>query len=122
MSLKLLVDMNLSPVWVQALRDQRWEAIHWSTVGDPRATDREIMDWAAAHAHVVFTHDLDFGTMLALTQGGGPSVIQIRSDNVLPDYLGRAVFAALAQHESDLSVGALVVVDERRSRVRVLPL
>ena len=49
-------------------------------------------------------------------------MIQIRSDNVLPDYLEGAVFAALAQHESDLSVGALVVVDERRSRVRVLPL
>ena len=117
-----MVDMNLSPVWVRALHDQGWEAVHWSTVGDPRATDKEIMDWAAAHTHVVFTHDLDFGTMLALTQGGGPSVIQIRSENVLPDYLGGAVFAALAQHESDLSVGALVVVDERRSRVRVLPL
>ena len=120
--LKLLLDMNLSPDWVRALRAQGWEAVHWSTVGDPRATDSEIMDWAAVHAHVVFTHDLDFGTMLALSQSGGPSVIQVRAENVLPDHLGGAVHAALTQHESDLSAGALVVVDERRSRVRVLPL
>ena len=56
---KLLIDMNLSPEWVQTLLVQGWAAVHWFTVGDPRATDREIMDWAAANQHVVFTHDLD---------------------------------------------------------------
>ena len=68
---KLLIDMNLSPEWVQTLLAQGWEAAHWSTVGDPRATDREIMDWAAANQYVVFTHDLDFGTMLALSHEAG---------------------------------------------------
>ena len=122
MSLKLLVDMNLTPEWVRTLQEQGWDAVHWSAVGDPRATDSEIMQWAAAHDHVVFTHDLDFGTMLALSHRAGPSVIQVRAENVLPNHLGRQVVAALSQHEVDLSSGALVVVDERRSRVRVLPL
>lgn len=80
------------------------------------------MDWAAAHEYVVFTHDLDFGAMLALTHEAGPSVIQVRAGNVLPDHLADSVIAALNQHESDLSSGALVVVDESRSRVRVLPI
>ena len=96
--------------------------MHWSAVGNPRATDKEIMDWAAANHHVVFTHDLDFGTMLALSHEAGPSVRQVRAQNVLPDHLGAAVVAALGQHEADLSSGALVVVDEGRSRVRVLPI
>ena len=119
---KLLLDMNLSPEWVPTLLAQGWEAIHWSTVGDPRATDRKIMDWAAANQYVVFTHDLDFGTMLALSHEAGPSVLQVRAENILPDHLGAAVLAALGQHEADLSSGALVVVDEGRSRVRVLPI
>ena len=119
---KLLLDMNLSPEWVPMLRPQGWEAVHWSTVGDLRATDREIMDWAAANHYVVFTHDLDFGTMLALSHEAGPSVLQVRAENILPDHLGAAVVAALGQHEEDLSSGALVVVDEGRSRVRVLPI
>ncbi len=96
--------------------------MHWSDVGDPRASDRDIMDWAVAHQYVVFTHDLDFVTMLALTHDVGPSVFQVRSENILPDYLEGSVIAALNQHEADLSSGALVVVDESRSRVRVLPM
>jgi predicted nuclease of predicted toxin-antitoxin system len=119
---KLVIDMNLSPQWAQALLDRGWEAVHWSTVGDPRATDRAIMDWAVANQYVVFTHDLDFGAMLALSHEAGPSVLQVRAQNVLPDHLGAAVVAALGQHEEDLSSGALVVVDEGRSRVRVLPI
>ena len=114
--------MNLSPEWVATLQRHGWEAVHWSNVGDPRAGDKDIMDWAVARQHIVFTHDLDFGTMLALTHEVGPSVIQVRAENVLPDHLEGPVIAALNQHESDLSSGALVVVDESRSRVRVLPI
>ena len=122
MRLKLLIDMNLSPAWVQVLRKHGWQAMHWSTVGDPGASDEEIMDWAVAHQYVVFTHDLDFGTMLALSHQVGPSVLQVRTQDTLPDYLEGSVIAALTQHEGDLSDGALVVVDEGRSRVRVLPI
>ena len=96
--------------------------MHWSEVGDPRASDRDVMDWAMAHGCIVFTHDLDFGTTLALTHAAGPSVLQVRAENILPDYLAGSVIAALNQHEADLSSGALVVVDANRSRVRVLPI
>src|SRR5205085_2922317 len=113
---------NLSPDWVPLLQQHGWTAIHWSSVGDRRATDRTIMDWARTNGHIVFTHDLDFGTMLALTHDAGPSVLQVRAQDVLPDHLGNIVLAALRQHEADLAAGALVVVDESRSRVRVLPI
>ena len=39
MSVKLVVDMNLSPDWVPVLNDHGWQAIHWSAVGDPRSPD-----------------------------------------------------------------------------------
>ncbi len=119
---KLVLDMNLSPDWVSTLNKHGWQAVHWSIVGDPRASDRDIMDWAVAHRHVVFTHDMDFGAVLALTHNAGPSVLQLRTENVLPDYSESLVVAALNQHEADLSSGALVVVDKSRSRVRVLPI
>ena len=122
LGMKILVDMNLSPSWVPALERHGWSAVHWADVCDPRAADRVIMDWAADHGYVVFTHDMDFGTMLALSHERSPSVLQIRAQDVLPIHLEGTVLAALAQHDADLSAGPLVVVDETRSRVRLLPI
>lgn len=83
--------MNLSPHWREVFERRGWQAVHWSTVGDPRATDRVIMEWARTHQYVVFTHDLDFGMLLALTHADGPSVIQVRVQDVLPSYLEEEV-------------------------------
>jgi predicted nuclease of predicted toxin-antitoxin system len=122
MSLRIVVDMNLSVEWIPLLEQAGWTAIHWSAVGDPRADDATIMAWASAHKHVVFTHDLDFGTALALTHTGEPSVVQVRAQRVLPEHIGPTVLAALKHYERELSAGALVVVEPAKSRVRVLPL
>ncbi len=119
--MKLLVDMNLSPDWVAVLAQAGWETVHWSTVGDPRAEDSAVMTWAREHGSVVFTHDLDFGTLLALTKAEGPSVIQVRTQDVTPQAIGRLVVRTLQQFEKELEQGALVVIDEARARVRILP-
>ena len=44
--MKILIDMNLSPDWVEVFANHNIQAKHWSTVGDPRATDKVIMQWA----------------------------------------------------------------------------
>ena len=122
MSLRVVVDMNLSPQWIPLLEQAGWEAVHWSTIGDPRADDATIMSWALDHDHVVFTHDLDFGTALALTHTGKPSVVQVRARRVLPEHMRAMVLAALKQFEQELTMGALVVVEPAKSRARILPL
>ena len=55
--MRVLVDMNLSPLWVGFLVGQGVEAIHWSAVGSPKAPDTVIMSWAREHGHLVLTHD-----------------------------------------------------------------
>jgi predicted nuclease of predicted toxin-antitoxin system len=122
MSVQLILDMNLSVEWVAELARHGWSAVHWSSVGHPHADDSVIMAWALANGYVVFTHDLDFGTMLALTHAAGPSVLQVRCQSMLPEDIGPVVVAALRQHDAALAAGALVVVDLKKSRVRVLPL
>ena len=120
--MKLLVDMNLSPDWVAVLQEGGWQAVHWSFVADPRADDSQIMAWAKKNGYVIFTHDLDFGTILALTQAEGPSVIQIRTQDVTPMAIGKLVSQALRQFQSQLEQGALIVLDELHTRARILPL
>jgi predicted nuclease of predicted toxin-antitoxin system len=41
--MKIVLDMNLSPDWVPVLGNAGYDAVHWSTVGDPGASDRVIM-------------------------------------------------------------------------------
>jgi predicted nuclease of predicted toxin-antitoxin system len=119
--MKLLLDMNLSPDWVEALRQSGWDTVHWSSVGDPCATDTAIMQWALKGGYVVFTHDLDFGTLLAVTRAQGPSVIQLRTQDVMPQSLGERMMQILRQYETALQKGALITIDEAKSRVRILP-
>ncbi len=101
MSVTVVVDMNLSPEWVPLVTEAGWQAIHWSDVGDPHAEDATIMVWARDQARAVFSHDLDFGTALALTHTGGPSVIQLRGQRVLPEQVGGRVLAALGRYEAE---------------------
>lgn len=122
MSIRILVDLNLSPDWIPLLRRNGWDAVHWSTIGDAREKDNVIVRWAVEQGYVIFTHDLDFGTALALTHANGPSILQVRGQDVMPNHMGPLVIAALRQHDTDLAAGALVVVEEARSRVRILPL
>jgi len=121
MTIKLVVDMNLSPAWVEVFERHGWPAIHWSKVGSPTAPDRMIMAWAQANDYVVFTHDLDFGTILAVTQAEAPSVIQVRAQDVFPQHLESIIVAALRQYEALLEAGALIVLDESTCRARILP-
>jgi len=120
--MKILIDMNLSPEWVSALTHAGFESLHWSSIGDPRAEDGEILEWARRNDWIVFTNDLDFGHILAFTQASGPSVLQTRAQDLLPENLGEIVFAALRQNRDALEAGALVVIDESSLRVRILPI
>lgn len=122
MTLRLLIDMNLSPSWVEALHQAGFEAEHWYQLGAPNAPDRELFAWATEHQYIVFTHDLDFGALLAATQAESPSVFQIRTDDVSPEALAPRAINLLHRFAPQLSSGALIVVDEMRERVRILPL
>jgi predicted nuclease of predicted toxin-antitoxin system len=122
MTLALLIDVNLSPEWVDVLNDAGFQAVHWSTVGDPAAPDDEIMAWALAHGQTVFSHDLDFSAMLALTRATGPSLVQLRGPKVLPEQIGPLLTQALRRFEADLQAGALLLIEPGRSRARLLPL
>ena len=120
--MRLLIDMNLSPKWVGFLADAGFEAQHWSALGAANAADPELMAYAKAHGFVVLTHDLDFGAILAASGSDGPSVVQIRADNLGLGEIGEQVIIALRQAEGAIASGALVTIDPRRSRITLLPI
>jgi len=120
--MNILIDMNLSPAWVGILSAEGWSVKHWSEIGDPAAPDRVVMDWARENGFIVFTHDLDFGIMLALTHESGPSVVQIRAQNTMPKFLKDDLIPILQQYSAELERGILMTIDPVRSRIRILPI
>ena len=44
--MKVLVDMCLPPDLASALVEVGHDALHWSAIGDPKALDLNIMEWA----------------------------------------------------------------------------
>jgi predicted nuclease of predicted toxin-antitoxin system len=119
---KILLDMNLSPAWVAFLQQASFECVHWRDVGEVNAPDATVMSWARENGFVLFTHDMDFGALLAATQASKPSVLQVRVKNPMPDAIGRDVIRVLNLRGELFQQGVLVTIDKTRARIRVLPL
>lgn len=120
--MKILIDMNLSPSWARVLNKAGIEAIHWSEIGLATTPDPAIMAYATANGFVILTNDLDFGIALAIANREKPSVAQIRGEDLRPVSIGNQVVQALRQMQVELEAGALLTIDPKRTRLRLLPL
>lgn len=114
--------MNLSPGWATLLKEAGMEAVHWSELGPANAPDPVLLLHAAAKDFVILTNDLDFGIALATANREKPSVVQVRSEDLRPVSIGNQVIQALRQMREELEAGALITIDPRRTRLRLLPL
>jgi predicted nuclease of predicted toxin-antitoxin system len=98
---RLLIDMNLSPDWCPVLRAHGWDAVHWLTLGDPRAPDTDVMERARSEGRVVLTHDLGLAAILAQARAPGPSVVQIRAQGILPAQFAPILIPVLKRYEQE---------------------
>ncbi len=103
--MKILIDMNLSPSWETYLTEEGFECIHWSKIGKGNEPDSFLFEYAKKNNYLILTHDLDFGAILACSNEDGPSVIQIRSNNITPDYYGKKLVSVIKQVETYLKEG-----------------
>ena len=120
--MKLLLDMNIPLKYAALLREKGFELLHWAEIGDPKATDRQIMDYARKHDFVVVTYDLDFSAILSATHSLKPSVVQIRAVLPFAIQIVNLVEVALHQNKDHLLKGAILTIDSKKARFRMLPL
>jgi len=120
--MKLLIDMNLSPVWAAFLIENQIQAIHWIQVGKATAGDQDIFKYAQENQLIIFTNDLDFGAILAATNDFRPSVIQVRTQDLTPETIGKHLLNCLIQFQNELISGCILTIDIHKSKVRMLPI
>ena len=120
--LKFIADMDLSPLTVRQLKEKGWEIIRVSEVMDVRTDDIVILNYARQHNQVVITSDLDFSELLAVNGLDSPSVINLRLENMHPDFVTQRIIDIVSQLEDELKKGIVVSVDDISARFRNLPI
>jgi len=120
--MKILVDMNFSVRWAEALKAEGFEAVHWSAVGKPTDADAKILRYAEQNDYIILTNDLDFSALLAFSRAVKPSVIQVRVKDAKPETLARPIVHCLKEWSAELEAGAVISIDVAKSRIHVLPL
>jgi predicted nuclease of predicted toxin-antitoxin system len=120
--MRFVADMGVSRTTGEHLRDHGHDVIHLSEEGLHRLPDDEILGLALREQRIVLTFDLDFGDLLALGSLSLPSVIIFRLEDQTPGSVTPRLLQLLAERQQDLEEGALVVVEDRRYRLRRLPI
>lgn len=119
--MKFLIDNALSPQIAYELRDAGHDAVHIRDIGMAACSDNEIFDFAEQERRIILSADTDFGTILALRQAAFPSFILFRRTDKRPLAQLQFLLAHLDQIKDDLNNGAVVVLEDKRIRIRSLP-
>jgi hypothetical protein len=73
--MRIVIDMNLTPRWVEHLNAAGHEAMHWSSVGPVSTKDQEICDYPARM-------DASFRRMISIFRGSLPiPATQVRASS-----------------------------------------
>jgi predicted nuclease of predicted toxin-antitoxin system len=105
------------------MRQHEYDVVHVRDYGLQAAPDQTILLRAAQEDRILVSADTDFGTLLAAQRLRRSSLILLR--RLLgrrPDEQAVLVSRVLNLFEEDLENGCIVVVEEGRTRVRLLPL
>ena len=122
MTMKFLADMGIAISTVNLLVQLGYSAVHVKEIGMKQALDTEIIAKAKNEDRIILTCDLDFGDILAASGDKYPSVIIFRLENETPTNVNKRLTQIF--HESSISLreGAIIIAEEARHRVRLLPI
>jgi predicted nuclease of predicted toxin-antitoxin system len=121
--MRFLVDNPISPLVAEALTRGGHDAVHVRDYGLQAADDTAIFERAAEEERTIVTADTDFGFLLAKRQVRRPSVVLLHhSFPHQPGEQTRTLLKNLPELEATLEEGSLVVLENRRIRIRTLPI
>ena len=120
--MRFLADMGVSGRVVEWLRAVGHDALHLREQGLHRLPDEAVFAKAAAEKRILLTFDLDFGEILALSQGRPGSVVLFRLRNTRTPHVIERLEKVLEHCAAPLEEGAVVVVEDARHRLRRMPI
>ena len=121
--MKFLLDMGVSQSCGRWLSGLGHDCVHLRDLNLHKLPDNEIVELAKAEERIILTCDLDFGTLMAASSDVLPSVITFRLSNFMPDHIISKLRVILSEvPEYEFSQGIFITVNERKYRLRRLPI
>jgi predicted nuclease of predicted toxin-antitoxin system len=119
---KLLLDQGVPRRAAELLREAGVETRHAGEIGLSAAADADILAWCRANGAVAVTLDADLHALIALAGAPAPSTIRIRIQGLKGPETAELIRNVIEARQTDLTAGALVTVEQERTRVRRLPI
>jgi predicted nuclease of predicted toxin-antitoxin system len=114
---RLLLDENLS-LHAQTVRDLGHDAVSIVEIGLSGTDDKDVPVAAIDNGRVLLTLDADFANVLRYPTAETPDVVRLRVHPAIEEAIDAMLRRAIPVIAEISVTGKLVVVDERRIRVR----
>jgi predicted nuclease of predicted toxin-antitoxin system len=120
--MRFLADVGISRSTAGELRRHAHDVVHLSEVNLHHLPDDEILRLAQRERRVILTFDLDFGDLLAAGAFSLPSTIIFRLQDQTPASVTPKLLNLISERGREIEEGAIVIVEDRRYRLRRLPI
>ena len=121
--MKFLVDKTLSPKTVDFLKMKGYKTIRVNEViQGQKIEDDIIFNYALKKNYCIITADLDFGEILAFTQSKKPSTIILRLEDPRINNVNRILEESLPKVQETIKKGSIIILDDKKIRIRELPI
>lgn len=119
--MKFLADIPIGRATTAYLQKHGHDCVRVADRLLPTASDSEIVRLAAIENRVIICFDLGMASIVALSGHKLPSVITFRTKRQSAEVINAKLDAILPALSADLENGVLATVEDRRVRVRRLP-
>jgi predicted nuclease of predicted toxin-antitoxin system len=114
--LKLYLDQMLRLDVAQALRDEGYDVVRTSEVGQARADDQQILQKAIDENSILVTLDEHFGDWVILPLSKHPGVIRLKVNPTTSNNIIKLLVPFLRIHSSEQFRNHLVILSLKRAK------
>jgi predicted nuclease of predicted toxin-antitoxin system len=115
---RLLLDQNVRIEVAEALRADAHDVVRASETNLARRDDAALFRWAGKNGLTIVTFDLDFAEYAYWNHEPHAGVVRLRLEPQTPEHVMPVLRAFLVSHTSAQLTNALVILTERKVRIR----
>ena len=114
--LKLYLDQMLRLEVAQTLRDEGYDVVRVSEVGQARADDQQILQKAIDENRILITLDQHFGDWVLLPLSKHPGVVRLKVNPTTSENIIKLLIPFLRIHSSKQFTNHLVILSSKRAK------